>query len=166
MATGGIDGHLRVWNFPAMTILNEYVAHEKEIDDIDFSPDNKSIVSIGKDGKGSIWYISSDKQPLQLCWKHTKDIKYLFKRSRFGIVESLKDKFNLYTISNPLDKTGRAPSFLQKWNPETGSIINTAEINEPLAALTVRDDGRFIALGTMFSGSVSIYIAFSLQVSL
>lgn len=29
--------------------------------------------------------------------------------------------------------------------------------------MAVRDDGRFVAVGTMFSGSVSIYIAFSLQ---
>lgn len=36
-------------------------------------------------------------------------------------------------------------------------------IDECLAALAVRDDGRFVAIGTMFSGSVSIYIAFSLQ---
>lgn len=27
----------------------------------------------------------------------------------------------------------------------------------------MRDDGRFVAVGTMFTGSVSIYIAFSLQ---
>lgn len=42
-------------------------------------------------------------------------------------------------------------------------MTNSVAINETLAALAVRDDGRFIAIGTMSTGSVSIYIAFSLQ---
>jgi prolactin regulatory element-binding protein len=61
MATGGIDGHLRVWNFPALTKFCDIVAHEKEIDDIDFSPDNKFVMTIGKDSKclvhGNLSYI-------------------------------------------------------------------------------------------------------------
>lgn len=52
---------------------------------------------------------------------------------------------------------------LQEWSPENGSLVNSVDINESLASLAVRDDGRFVAIGTMFTGSVSIYIAFSLQ---
>lgn len=55
--------------------------------------------------------------------------------------------------------------YLEQWDPDTGNIVNTVAINESLASLAVRDDGRFVAVGTMFTGSVSIYIAFSLQVS-
>lgn len=66
-------------------------------------------------------------------------------------------------LANPLGRSGKQKGFLQKWSPEEGSIIKSACIDESLAALAVRDDGRFIAIGTMFSGSVSIYIAFSLQ---
>lgn len=54
-------------------------------------------------------------------------------------------------------------SYLQEWSPENGSLINSVKINESLSSLAVRDDGRFVAIGTMFTGSVSIYIAFSLQ---
>lgn len=53
--------------------------------------------------------------------------------------------------------------YLQEWNPLNGALVNAIEINENLSSLAVRDDGRFVAIGTMFSGSVSIYIAFSLQ---
>lgn len=53
--------------------------------------------------------------------------------------------------------------YLQEWNPENGALSNSVAINESLSALAVRDDGRFVAIGTMFTGSVSIYIAFSLQ---
>lgn len=52
---------------------------------------------------------------------------------------------------------------MQEWNPENGSLTNSVGIDESLASLAVRDDGRFVAIGTMFTGSVSIYIAFSLQ---
>lgn len=50
------------------------------------------------------------------------------------------------------------------WEPEKAELLKAAAIDESLSALAVRDDGRFVAIGTMFSGSISIYIAFSLQV--
>lgn len=53
--------------------------------------------------------------------------------------------------------------YLQEWNPENGAIANSIAIDESLSSLAVRDDGRFVAIGTMFTGTVSIYIAFSLQ---
>ena len=56
--------------------------------------------------------------------------------------------------------------FLQQWDPDLGSLCNIVGIEESLSSLAVRDDGRFVAVGTMLSGSVSIYIAFNLQVCL
>lgn len=166
MATGGIDGHVRVWSFPKMTQLVDINAHSKEIDDIDFSPDNKSLLSIGKDGIASIWSTSTGKEVIKLTWTPPEGVKYLFKRCRFSVIESNNKKHRLFTLSNPLGKSGgKQKGFLQQWNIETGKLNNIVEIDESLSALAVRDDGRFVAVGTMFSGSVSIYIAFSLQVS-
>lgn len=66
-------------------------------------------------------------------------------------------------LANPTGLAKKQKSYLQQWLPEDGVIKKVAIFDESLAALAVRDDGRFVAVGTMFSGSVSIYIAFSLQ---
>lgn len=43
MATGGTDGHIRVWQFPAMNRIHNIKAHSKEIDDLDICPDSASV---------------------------------------------------------------------------------------------------------------------------
>lgn len=163
MATGGMDGHLRLWNFPKMTLMSDISAHTKEIDDLDFSPDNKYIVSIAKDGLGVIWSINPDKESRKLVWNPPEGSRYLLKRCRYGPIEGQKEKHRLFTLANPFAKSGKAKGLLQQWDPDVGRLTRVVEIDESLAALAVRDDGRFVAVGTMFSGSVSIYIAFSLQ---
>ncbi len=44
MATGGCDGYLRLWQFPTFKPLRDIKAHEKEIDDLDFSPDCQKVL--------------------------------------------------------------------------------------------------------------------------
>lgn len=85
--------------------------------------------------------------------------------SRFGIIEGEEEKSAIYTLANPTGVARRQKTFLQQWIPEDGSLKKVVMFDECLAALAVRDDGRFVAVGTMFSGSVCIYIAFSLQVN-
>lgn len=163
MATGGLDGHLRVWNFPRMTPLADIVAHKKEFDDIDFSPDSKHVLSVAKDGQAIVWAASTGKEVMKLQWTPPEGVKYLFKRCRYATIEGASDRYRLFTLSNPFGKAGKQKGFLQQWNVETGRLNNIVGIDESLSALAVRDDGRFVSVGTMFSGSVSIYIAFSLQ---
>lgn len=166
MATGGTDGVIRVWKFPRMTKLMEFKKHTKEVDDLDFSPDSKKLVSIAKDGLGVIWDVEKEKEWKKLNFNPPEGIKYLFKRCRFGIYEGKVGKSRLFTIANPFGKVGKQRGYLQAWDPDTGELSNSISVDESLASLAVRDDGRFVAIGSMFSGSVSIYIAFSLQVQL
>lgn len=164
MATGGTDCHIRVWTFPRMTLLYDMSLHTKEADDLDFSPDNKLLVSIAKDGEAVVTSMDAGKELVKLKWTPPEGVKYLFKRCRFGLFEGKAGKSRLFTIANPFGKVGKQKGFLQQWDPETGKLTNILGIDESLASLAVRDDGRFVAVGTMFTGSVSIYVAFSLQV--
>lgn len=75
-----------------------------------------------------------------------------------------KTKIDLFVLSNAV--AGKNPSFLQLWDVHTGAIAKSASYREALSALAVSDDGKFVAVGTMFSGSVDIFVAFSLRKAL
>ena len=43
LATGGVDGSVRLWKYPNLNKVREIQAHSKEIDDMDFSPNGKHV---------------------------------------------------------------------------------------------------------------------------
>ncbi|XP_063839030.1 prolactin regulatory element-binding protein [Ostrinia nubilalis] len=171
MATGGIDGKVRVWAFPKMELLYVLEGHTKELDDLDFSPCDTALVSIAKDGLANVWATGAPaagapgapRAPLlQLTCTPPNGTKYLFRRCRFGLIEDKPNEYRMFTIANPLTRSGKQKGLLQLWT-RSGSLRRAACAPESLSALAVRDDGRFVGVGTMFSGSVDIYVAFSLQ---
>lgn len=83
---------------------------------------------------------------------------------RYGRVEEDPKKSRLFLICNPVSRVGKQVAYLQLWDPVKGRFSRSAQSDESLSALAVRDDGRFVAVGTMFTGTVDVYIAFSLQV--
>ncbi|XP_045511397.1 prolactin regulatory element-binding protein [Colias croceus] len=174
MATGGVDGKVRVWSFPLMQLLFELQGHTKELDDLDFSPCGKQLVSIAKDGQLLVWSTHGVAPPLRkITCTPPNGNKYLFRRCKYGTIEDKPDEYRMFTIANPLARSGKQRGLLQLWasgasmgasGASTGGEAARAVLcGESLSALAVRDDGRYVAVGTMFSGSVDIYIAFSLQ---
>ncbi|KAK8971252.1 SEC12-like protein 2 [Platanthera guangdongensis] len=66
LATGGEDGHLRVFKWPSMDIfLDETYAHTT-IKHLDFSSNGKYLVSIGERGCCKVWNLASSTTPLTL----------------------------------------------------------------------------------------------------
>ncbi|EFN66349.1 Prolactin regulatory element-binding protein [Camponotus floridanus] len=163
MATGGTDGKVRLWKFPQLEKLYDFDGHGDDyIDDIDFNPNGSLLVSIAK-GKAFVWDIKS-KKSTELSWKPPDGIKYMYKKCRFrGLTEEVKnDLFMLTNATTPK----KNPSFLQLWDINNGVITKSVPYKETLSALAVSSDGKFVAVGTMTSGSVDIFVAFSLRKAL
>ncbi len=115
LATGGDDGFLRVWSFPDLYRTQEIEAHEKEIDDMDFSPDSTKLVTISKDRRCCVWDVKKGRKHAEMGWDTPRGIRYLFKRVRFGKVEGDPKRFKTFTITNPVGSS-KPPSYLQKWD--------------------------------------------------
>lgn len=82
MGTGGIDGIVRLWQFPSMKPHKTLKAHSKEIDDIDFSPHDHLLITIAKDGLAILWDHNTGKEVQRLTWNPPEGTKYLYKRCR------------------------------------------------------------------------------------
>jgi len=163
LASGGDDGHLRVFSFPELTKVHDFPEHEKEIDDIDFSPDSSKICSISKDKRAIVWDVKKGKKHAELGWDCPGGVKYLFKRVKFGCVEGDNKKYKVYTISNPIGSS-KVPSFLHRWNTQSYTVEGkVASPGLAYSALAVSDNGTFVATGTMSEGIVDIYTAFNLS---
>lgn len=102
MATGGADGCIRLWQFPAMKPVREIKAHTKEVDDLDLSPDCQKVkhnitnkkylitkerltfqmISVSRDATALIWNVNDGNKRCQLEWSTPNNAKYIFKRCR------------------------------------------------------------------------------------
>lgn len=123
------------------------------------------VVSVSRDGTAVIWNLKDGKKIHELKWQTPEGIKYSYRRCRFGAIEEDEKKSRLFILSNPIGQpSNKTRSYLQLWDPSEGKLKRVALFNEIVSSLAVRDDGRFVAVGTMFSGCVDIFIAFSLQV--
>merc|ERR1719397_301811 len=163
LAAGGDDGHLRVFSFPDLASVHDFATHEKEIDDIDFSPDSSKICSISKDKRAIVWDVKKGKKHAELGWDSPNNVKYLYKRIKFGCVEGDNKKYKVYTISNPIGSS-KAPSFLHRWNTQSYTVEQAVPtLGNAYSALAVSDNGNFVATGTMSEGLVDIYTAFNLN---
>ncbi|XP_048009446.1 prolactin regulatory element-binding protein [Megalobrama amblycephala] len=166
LLSGGADGYVRVWEFPSLKEKFNFKAHEDELEDIDISPDKKHIVTIGRDFACSVW--SGDQLAVGLCWHESMpqitEKTYRYKACRFAKVEDQKDALRLYTIQIPHKRERKPPQcYITKWDGRAFLPLLTKPCgNEVISCLAVSDSGTFLGLGTV-TGSVAIYIAFSLQ---
>ena len=56
-ATGGDDHKVRVWHFESAKMVCEGVGHSRTIMALQFSPDDKQLVSVGDDGSVLLWNV-------------------------------------------------------------------------------------------------------------
>uniref|UniRef100_A0A8C5Q3G1 Prolactin regulatory element binding n=1 Tax=Leptobrachium leishanense TaxID=445787 RepID=A0A8C5Q3G1_9ANUR len=164
LLTGGVDGHVRVWEFPVMKKLLDFKAHEGEIEDVAVSLENK-LVTIGQDFRCCVW--EADQLLSELRWNENlpniPDKMYRYRACRFGKVEDEKGSLRLYTVQIPHKRERRPPPcYITKWDGIRFLPLLTQPCgNEVISCLAVSDAGTFLGLGTI-TGSVAIYISFSL----
>lgn len=165
LVTGGADGFVRVWEFPSMKKTMDFKAHNGEIEDITVAPDNK-IVTVGHDRQCCIW--KKDQLVTSLHWNENlpalSDKPYRYQACRFGKVVDNKDALQLYTVQIP-HKRERKPlsCYITKWDGKNYLALLTQPCgNEVISCMSISDSGTFLGLGTV-TGSVAIYISFSLQ---
>ncbi|CAH2245206.1 prolactin regulatory element-binding [Pelobates cultripes] len=165
LLTGGVDGYLRVWEFPEMKKVLDFKAHDGEIEDVAASPGNK-VVSIGQDFRCCVW--EADQLLSELRWNENlpniPDKMYRYRACRFGKVEDDKNALRLYTVQIPHKRERRPPPcYITKWDGIRYLPLLTQPCgNEVISCLAVSDSGTFLGLGTI-TGSVAIYISFSLS---
>ncbi|XP_057801873.1 SEC12-like protein 2 isoform X1 [Salvia miltiorrhiza] len=137
LAVGGEDGKLRVFKWPAMeSILGETNAHPS-VEDLDFSPDGKFLVSVGS-GPGRIWDVASSSSVASLPQENDE----IFRFCRFS--RSIGTDQVLY-ITTKRDKGGS----IVKWNPTSWERISSTFVSrDPVTAFNVSPDGKLLAVGT------------------
>jgi prolactin regulatory element-binding protein len=160
--TAGADGHFRVWKVPKLDKVHDVAAHTNEVDDLDLSPDGSQVVTVSRDNHAYLWNAKDASRLHELIWNTSTT--YRFRSCRFGVVIDKEGTFNLYTSHIPVVRSTRPnPCFIVKWDPLKAvptKVLNAG--SEILSAMAVSDNGVYLATGTI-SGSVSVYVSFSLQ---
>ncbi|XP_040848892.1 prolactin regulatory element-binding protein isoform X1 [Ochotona curzoniae] len=165
LATGGTDGYVRIWKVPSLEKAEEFKAHEGEIEDLTLGPDGK-LVTVGWDFKGCVW--QKNKLVAQLHWQENgptlATTPYRYQACRFGRVPDQPAGLRLFTVQIPHKRLRQPPPcYLTAWDGSTFLPLRTRSCGqEVVSCLSVSESGTFLGLGTV-TGSVAIYIAFSLQ---
>jgi len=158
MVTGGDDGIIKLWSFPELNLIKNFEEHDKEIDDIAFSPDQSKIISISKDRRALVWDAKRLKKYAEMTWTPPLNQKYAYKRVKCGKIDNDPKKYKIYTIVNPVS-SNKSPAYVQKWDPKYFTMEQSVSSKGNLSALDVSDNGNFVATGSMCDGIVKIYIA-------
>lgn len=153
LATGGKDGHLRVFAWPTCDlILDEPQAH-RSVQDIDISMDSAYVASTGDDNICQVWEIEKREPLAQL--QREKDGKFGYCRfSRDG-----KQAFLFVSITK--GKRG----YIGVWNMVDWTKIGTKKLADaPISSLAVSRDGKSLALGTI-EGDVIVISVMKMEAS-
>ncbi|KAI9124370.1 hypothetical protein K1719_004292 [Acacia pycnantha] len=143
-ASGGENGHLRIWEWPTMrVILDEPRAH-KSVRDMDFSLDSEFLVSTSTDGAARIWKVE-DGVPLTTLSRNGDEKIELCRFSKDGT------KPFLFCTVQKGDK-----AIVGVWDISTWNRIGYKRLLRKVASImSMSLDGKYLALGSK-DGDVSV----------
>ncbi|XP_073110254.1 SEC12-like protein 2 isoform X2 [Elaeis guineensis] len=139
LATGGEDGHLRVFKWPSMeSVLDQTDAHTT-VKDLHFSLDGKFLVSLGSSGPCRVWDLTSSTAIASL----PREDGEVFGFCRFS--QSTDNNQILFVTAMHGDR-GKIVS----WNTLSWKRVGSKKVvRDPISAFNVATDGKLLAMALM-----------------
>ncbi|KAG4997921.1 hypothetical protein JHK82_028697 [Glycine max] len=136
-AAGGMDGHLRIMEWPSMrVILDEPRAHNS-VQDMDFSLDSEFLASTSTDGSARIWK-TEDGVPLNTLSRNSDEKIELCRFSKDGT------KPFLFCSVQKGDTSVTAVYDISTWN----KIGHKRLIRKSASVMSISNDGKYLSLGS------------------
>ncbi|CAM0948925.1 unnamed protein product [Alopecurus aequalis] len=145
LATGGEDGHLRVFKWPTMESIIEATDTKTSVKDLSFSSDEKFLAVNRSSGPSRVWDLKSAEAVANL----PRETGEIFGFCRFC---NKPDNSQILFITAMQGDYGRIIS----WNTTSWTRIGSKKITrDAISAFAVSPDSTLLAFGTV-EGSVSI----------
>ncbi|CAB3408391.1 unnamed protein product [Caenorhabditis bovis] len=169
-ATGGADGHIRIWDALAAIKAEEgnahpvqvIQAHKSDVDDIDFSYDSMTIISVGADGFAYIWSTQTGEKLLDLQFPIEIARGFKMRAVRCTSLGASSKNSVFVAAYNSISRASKdLASYVALWafNAERKVarpvVVRLVAKGETISSLAVSDCGNFTAIGTM-SGGVAV----------
>eukprot|EP00928_Gymnodinium_smaydae_P018315 TRINITY_DN16978_c0_g2_i1.p2 TRINITY_DN16978_c0_g2~~TRINITY_DN16978_c0_g2_i1.p2 ORF type:complete len:405 (-),score=95.28 TRINITY_DN16978_c0_g2_i1:64-1191(-) len=153
IATGGTDTCVRLYGAAkagAQPALVRELAKNKEVDDLDFSPDGQRIVSVDKSGSARVWDRNSGEQKACIGYQVAGVKGPMFMRTcRFYAGEN-GDRLLLTAAG------GRGPAYMGIFNIDGSKVKETKIDEKPLTSMGIHSNGKLAAI-CLTTGTKKIY---------
>ncbi|KAB1225292.1 SEC12-like protein 1 [Morella rubra] len=144
VATGGVDGHLRILEWPSLRIILDEPKAHKSVRDMDFSLDSEFLASTSTDGSARIWK-AEDGAPVTTLTRNSDEQIELCTFSKDGT------KPFLFTTLEKGDKFLAAV-----WDISTWKRIGYKKLlKKPASVMSTSLDGKYLAMGSK-DGDISV----------
>ncbi|KAJ8642788.1 hypothetical protein MRB53_004536 [Persea americana] len=153
LATGGEDGHLRVFKWPSMEVILDQADAHASVKDLDFSLDGKYLISLGNSGPCRVWDLTS----LTAVASLTRENGEVFGFCRFS---RRTDSNQILYLTSMQGQQGGVVS----WNTTSWNRVGSKKlVRDPISAFDVSADGNLLAIGTI-EGDIAIIDSTNMQV--
>ncbi|KAL2227636.1 UNVERIFIED_CONTAM: SEC12-like protein 1 [Sesamum indicum] len=136
-ATGGVDGFLRIFEWPNMRIILEEPRVHKSFRDMDFSLDSEFLASTSTDGSARVWN-TNDGSPVATLTRNSDEKIELCRFSKDGT-----KPFLFCSVQR-----GNKPLTVV-WDISTWKKIGHKRLlRKPASMMSISLDGKYLALGS------------------
>lgn len=152
LATGGEDGHLRIFEWPSLQVLLDQPKAHSSFKDLDFSLDSAFLASTSNDGPARVWDIIKAAPLATLTRDQGESIDFC-RFSRDGT-----KPFLFCTVT----KGGK--SRIAVWDITTWRKLGGKKfLDNPISAFGISQNGKFLSIGST-KGDISIIDVRQMQV--